>query len=238
MAHTTSRAAVRWRVSRRIAAVALVALLGGLSLGAGDRAHATPAGQGDHCTFSPDKIPGVFNFISACDQHDACYAQKPYGATVAGRERCDTEFYAAMLRSCHSSRCRALAGTYFSFVRSFGALFFFRTPPAPSNLQLFVFQPCAPSATQCPVGATFIDRSQDETSFVALVWSDLVGYFEVRLPPATGTDSKVIAGPTSARKSYKFCAEVVADRNGTRSTPSNRWCGIIPAGGRTIIPVS
>jgi len=88
-----------------------------------------PGACGNDVIDVPDTGP-TFNFTSACEGHDACYA---LGGTESARRTCDYNFLEAMLASCASDysdyfwkrlRCNTVARTYFLGVRIGGWLFF------------------------------------------------------------------------------------------------------------------
>jgi hypothetical protein len=71
----------------------------------------TPAAQDPRlkfvngCTLSPDRQPGIYDFTSACNHHDVCYARYPdghhqYGDGEKGRAICDKMFHEEMYRLC------------------------------------------------------------------------------------------------------------------------------------------
>lgn len=84
--------------------------------------------DGEPCTGVPNSTPGVFDFTSACEAHDQCYAGG------VDRLACDVEFRADLIESCvvqhpdafNPARyvCVGLAELYFAGVRLFGGFFF------------------------------------------------------------------------------------------------------------------
>jgi len=89
------------------------------------------------CSSSPDSgyAPMYFNFHNACDWHDLCYHNHPYGGGSAGRLACDEGFKSRMRTWCANQypqwyaspaklNCYALAQTYYAAVRSFGGSHF------------------------------------------------------------------------------------------------------------------
>ncbi|MEM8925647.1 MAG: phospholipase A2 [Actinomycetota bacterium] len=83
----------------------------------------------DGCTAVPDAGPN-FDFLDACNEHDLCYLDRPYGDDRAARRRCDREFFDAMIAACRAdyegrwltrSSCYGVAGVYYVGVRAFGA---------------------------------------------------------------------------------------------------------------------
>ncbi len=67
----------------------------------------------------PDSVPGVFDFTTACNNHDLCYgnSQGPSRAT------CDANFYFDMISSCNIASpglCSQVAFTYYLAVAAFG----------------------------------------------------------------------------------------------------------------------
>lgn len=89
------------------------------------------------CTLSPDVsyVPVYYDFHRACDRHDLCYINKPFGNTSAGRKACDDQFRSNMRGWCAGyywrwyqsplrSVCYGVANTYYGAVRTFGGAFF------------------------------------------------------------------------------------------------------------------
>ena len=126
------------RLTRRLAMVVLAATMstGGAVLFGSAAASAHEPGT-NGCTLSPDSgySPSYYNFHDACDRHDLCYVNKPFGNTSAGRKACDDAFRADMRAWCANyyrawwqapfrSNCYATAEVYYSAVRTFGGAFF------------------------------------------------------------------------------------------------------------------
>lgn len=87
-------------------------------------------GEVDGCTAVPDSGP-TFDFNDACDDHDRCYIDRPYGDDSTARRSCDRIFYADTKAWCNdrwSSRsdffergaCKGVAWVYYVGVRAFG----------------------------------------------------------------------------------------------------------------------
>ena len=82
------------------------------------------------CTAVLDSGYG-FDFHNACDRHDQCYLNKPYGIDSSGRTLCDRAFLSSTWSHCSqypalSSRgsvCRAVSKTYYYGVRLLGGPF-------------------------------------------------------------------------------------------------------------------
>jgi hypothetical protein len=125
---------------RRLGAVALAGagLVGALAAApaasAAPDAPSAPAAvaQTDGCTAVPDRPLG-FDFKGACDAHDICYENKPYGDSWSGRLACDNEFFDNMAAHCKANHawwsplraaCLAAASVYYDGVRKFGWAFF------------------------------------------------------------------------------------------------------------------
>ena len=90
---------------------------------------ADPGACGNDVIDVPD-TGTVFNFVSPCLGHDACYGA---GGTETDRTTCDDNFYAAMETSCDTmwptkalkrAACYGVATTYYLGVRVGGWLFF------------------------------------------------------------------------------------------------------------------
>lgn len=105
-----------------------IGLLSGLFL-FGPVAGAGAQTQVDGCTAVPDSGPN-FDFNAACDVHDRCYLERPYGDDRAARRQCDVEFFYGMIDSCRADygdrwfarrSCYSVAGLYYVGVRTFGA---------------------------------------------------------------------------------------------------------------------
>lgn len=84
----------------------------------------------DGCTAVPDSGPG-FDFTEACNDHDRCYYERPYGDSADARRQCDRDFLAAMRQWCDDEwsswrdeltrrGCRSVAWLYYVGVRLFG----------------------------------------------------------------------------------------------------------------------
>src|SRR3954453_11455399 len=112
--------------------IAIVLSSGGAALTTDGVAAAHEPGT-NGCTMSPDvgHVPVYYNFHRACDRHDLCYANKPYGNSPAGRQACDDAFRAGMKSWCNGwygawwqaparAACRGLADVYYVAVRAFG----------------------------------------------------------------------------------------------------------------------
>jgi hypothetical protein len=102
---------------------------------------AAPAKADEHvpyangCTAVPDSGSN-WNFHNACDQHDKCYVDRPYGVNEGGRKRCDDEFYNRMTWDCvyrawwwPRQDCFNVAGAYWVGVRSFGGWVYYDWSP-------------------------------------------------------------------------------------------------------------
>jgi RHS repeat-associated protein len=76
--------------------------------------NADPSGLAG-CTFSPDRLPGIFNFRYSCDQHNYCYDFNWY----AWRIQCDVWFHMNMRGQCYQQHRAwwdfARRGTCYSF---------------------------------------------------------------------------------------------------------------------------
>ena len=94
----------------------------------------------DGCTAVPDS-GRTFDFTEACDGHDYCYVEQPYGSSGDARRQCDSEFLDAMLASCDDmwpegsqrfSRmlCQGVGWVYYLGVRAFGGFFWDEADPA------------------------------------------------------------------------------------------------------------
>ncbi len=96
---------------------------------------ATPGNDGSHpwssdlCSWSPNSLPGVFNFAHACKHHDGCYAGFPSSGKPTywvSRYTCDQWFLNDMRASCAWQHgfaparwnCENYARTYYSTVRA------------------------------------------------------------------------------------------------------------------------
>jgi hypothetical protein len=93
---------------------------------------AVAVAQTDGCTAVPDRPLG-FDFKGACDAHDICYENKPYGDSWSGRLACDDDFFDNMAAHCKDNHawwsplraaCLAAASVYYDGVRKFGWAFF------------------------------------------------------------------------------------------------------------------
>lgn len=83
------------------------------------------------CSFSPDQIPFMLAFKTACDDHDKCYMDKGGpGKSLGVKLECDNAFGAAATSSCSSQpsvsqqQCVLAAGAYYLAVAMFGEPFF------------------------------------------------------------------------------------------------------------------
>src|SRR5262245_1415720 len=74
----------------------------------------------------PDSLWGLFDFGRACQWHDWCYCNKPYGRWPWGRWMCDSIWLGMMLSSCYRMHpwwswrrpvCTGIAYTYYRVVR-------------------------------------------------------------------------------------------------------------------------
>ena len=84
--------------------------------------------DGEPCTGVPDALPGIFDFTSACQEHDVCYA------AGVNRLACDVELRSDLVALCVSQHpdafdprryvCLGFAELYFLGVRLFGGFFF------------------------------------------------------------------------------------------------------------------
>jgi RHS repeat-associated protein len=90
--------------------------------------------DGRQCTWSPDRLPGIFDFRSACGWHDWCYRYAPYGRNYWGRLACDRGFYYRMRASCRRMHpwwswrryaCYRFAYVYYVAVRRWGWIAFY-----------------------------------------------------------------------------------------------------------------
>ena len=102
---------------------------------------ASPARADEHvpgangCT-AVDDSGATFNFHAACDQHDLCYINRPYGVNEGGRKVCDDQFYNRMTWDCvyrpfwPRQACYQRAGAYWVGVRSWGGWFYYDWSPA------------------------------------------------------------------------------------------------------------
>ena len=113
------------RTALRVAVAVVLAVTIGLGVTAADSkpsaAHTAPGVNA--CTYSPDKVWGVYDFKHACNHHDICYRNR------WGRSYCDNTFWNEMIRSCQSRYawynpqrqwCYQAAGVYWVAVASFG----------------------------------------------------------------------------------------------------------------------
>lgn len=84
----------------------------------------------DGCTLVADS-GYFFDFHEACDDHDRCYIDRPYGSSSEARARCDGEFFDAMVASCQDRWpkrrqvgrrivCYGVAAAYYVGVRGLG----------------------------------------------------------------------------------------------------------------------
>ena len=116
--------------------ITVVMLLSGVGFGA--TAAAAHGSDVNGCTAVPDSGFG-FDFHEICDDHDRCYANKPYGDGWWGRRSCDRVFRSAMLDYCtrhdrftaERISCDAVAITYYAGVRLFGWAFWQNGEPTP-----------------------------------------------------------------------------------------------------------
>ena len=107
-----------------LAAVVLtLGLAGGLVVSQPEVASAHSAPGVNACTYSPDRVWGVYNFKHACNHHDICYRNR------WGRSYCDNTFWREMINQCQRNYgwwnpqrnwCYQAAGVYWVAVRSFG----------------------------------------------------------------------------------------------------------------------
>lgn len=90
------------------------------------------AAEPNGCTAVPDS-GDLFDFTEACNVHDLCYINQPYGDSSSARKQCDREFLDAMRSSCNDMwprrsdfferiGCKGVAGLYYVGVRIAGGL--------------------------------------------------------------------------------------------------------------------
>ncbi|MEM9132965.1 MAG: phospholipase A2 [Actinomycetota bacterium] len=113
---------------RRLMASALaVVMLSGLLLFASPAAAQDVEDDVDGCTAVPDSGPG-FDFTEACNTHDRCYLERPYGDDRSARKQCDVDFFWDMVDLCRERHdgglalrgCYSVAAVYYLGVRAFG----------------------------------------------------------------------------------------------------------------------
>lgn len=81
----------------------------------------------DGCTAVPDSGPG-FDVTEACNTHDRCYFERPYGDDRSARKQCDVDFFWDMVDLCQDRHdgglalrgCYSVAAVYYLGVRAFG----------------------------------------------------------------------------------------------------------------------
>lgn len=121
-------------------AVATLAVVGALFVIAPAAAEAAEV-EVNGCTAVPDSGP-TFDFTEACNDHDRCYVNQPYGSDSAGRRACDRAFAQDMLDHCDDRWpdsadrrdrrvCRGVARVYYFGVRVFGGISWDEGEPAP-----------------------------------------------------------------------------------------------------------
>ncbi|MGE0058031.1 MAG: phospholipase A2 [Dehalococcoidia bacterium] len=118
--------------------LALLLVTGGILLLLGSASTASalpmPPPPADYCGTNEIEVPDsgpAFNFSSACQAHDECYAA---GGGPLARSRCDNQFLRDMNASCAEmwergdprlTRCRNIATLYYTAVRLGGWTYFY-----------------------------------------------------------------------------------------------------------------
>jgi hypothetical protein len=92
-----------------------------------------PPPDGDQCTASPDKVPGLYDFSYACYAHDLCWQNGSIGGRPMTIGSCNDEFRRRMRDHCdrrntgfgsgvRENLCFDAADTYFAAVSAAGAV--------------------------------------------------------------------------------------------------------------------
>ena len=106
----------------------VLALVSGLFLIGSVTAAGAQTDNVDGCTAVPDSGPN-FDFTEACNTHDRCYINRPYGNDRTARRQCDVDFFYDMADACRGDyedqwlarqSCYGVAGVYYLGVRAFG----------------------------------------------------------------------------------------------------------------------
>lgn len=79
---------------------------------------------GGECSWSPEGIPGVYNFHRSCVRHDQCYRRVRDGNPTWNKTSCDFQFLLDTQRHCSGRRseraCLSVAERYYEEVRDRG----------------------------------------------------------------------------------------------------------------------